>query len=158
LEREDAELGGRMAAGLWTFWYRRGYVREGRAALDAVLALPTSPRLAGVRVQMLRGNTLLAQHHGDYSAACRDAEQGEKFAREQGVSRNLGEILSAVGCVCRLQEDWDAARKALEESVALARDTGNVYGEGVSLHHIGLLALESAHDSATAWSLNQHSL
>jgi non-specific serine/threonine protein kinase len=158
LEREDAELSGRMAAGLWTFWYRRGYVREGRAALDAVLALPATPRLASVRVQMLRGNTHLAQHHGDYSAARRYAQQGEKIAREQGVLRNLGEILQALGFVCRLQEDWDAARKALEESVALARESGNVYGEAVSLHHVGLLALESAHDSATAWSLNQHSL
>jgi tetratricopeptide (TPR) repeat protein len=158
LEREDAELIGRLAAGLWAFWYRRGYVREGRAALDAALALPTTSGLAGVRVQMLQGNTLLAQYHGDYSAARRYAEQGERIARDQGDARSLGEMLSAVGFVCRVQEDWDAARKAFGESLAVAREVGNVFGEAAALHHLGLLALESAHDNATAWSLNQQSL
>lgn len=158
LESQDAELCGRLAASLWAFWYRRGHVREGRAQLGAALALSAVDAEASIRIHMLQGSALLAQHEGDYAAARAYAEQGVAIARERGDPREMCEILGALGFVSRVQGDWEPARHALEESLALARDCGNVFSEAATMHHLGLLALEADQDSTRAWSFNQASL
>ncbi|MDP9273954.1 MAG: hypothetical protein M3O93_10605, partial [Chloroflexota bacterium] len=68
LEAGDAETGLRLAAALWRFWQQRGYLREGRSWLDAVLALDPgtvsqarakayiAPRRTGVLALRCRGD------------------------------------------------------------------------------------------------------
>ena len=52
VDRRYAEAGLRLAAALWRFWFQRGYLREGRAWLQALLALePDSPSPARARGQ-----------------------------------------------------------------------------------------------------------
>lgn len=158
IEREDTELSGRLAASLGLFWYRRGYIRVGREMLDAALALPAGPDQSDVRVEMLQGSGLLALHHGDYAAARHDAEEGVAIARQLGDPRRLVDLLGVLGFVARVQEDWDPARRALEECLTLARTRGHTFGAAMSLHHLGLIALEAEQDCAAAWSLSQQSL
>ncbi|HEY1294875.1 MAG TPA: hypothetical protein VGJ60_17485 [Chloroflexota bacterium] len=99
-------------------------------------------------MQLLQGNALLAQHYGDYAAARVYAEQGATIAPAHGDARSLCEILTAVGFVCRVQSDWETARRALEESAVVARESGNVFAEAASLLHLGMVALDGAHDGA----------
>ena len=128
--------------------------------LDAALALalPAGPLQSAVRVAMLQGGGLLALHHGDFGAARRYAEQGVSIAREMDDSTSLVDILGVLGFVTRVQEDWAAARDALQECLRLAREIGHTRNEGIALHHLGLLALEADHDFAAAWSLSNQSV
>src|SRR5205814_7813997 len=50
-ENEDAEIGMRLGAALWRFWYVRGYYSEGREQLAAMLSIPGvgAVRLSGGR-------------------------------------------------------------------------------------------------------------
>lgn len=158
IERNDAELSGRLAASLWPFWYHRGHIREGRALLDAALALPVGPDHVAIRVDMLQGSSLLALRHGDFAAARSFAEEGVRIAREHGDRTSLREILSVLGFVARVQGDATPARRVLQECLALAHDTGHPFSAAVSLHHLGLLALEVGRDYAEAWSLSEQGL
>jgi tetratricopeptide (TPR) repeat protein len=107
---------------------------------------------------MLQGRASLALHHGDYSEARRDAENGVSIARQSGESNNLVEILALLGFVARVQEDWIAARLALNECLVVSRELGHTRTEAISLHHLGLLALEAQQDYAAAWLLSEQSL
>ncbi len=158
IEHKDPELSGRLAASLSFFWYHHGHIREGRALLDAALALPASAGQSGARVAMLQGSGLLALHHGDFDTARRYAETGVAIAREMGNSTSLADILSVLGFVARVQEDWITARNALQECLITAREIGHRRNEGIALHHLGLLALEAEQDYAAAWSLSDQSL
>ena len=60
LERGKAELGMRLGAALWRFWYIRGYLSEGIRCMERVLA-SGDPEASPVRVKALEGMGWLTQ-------------------------------------------------------------------------------------------------
>jgi predicted ATPase len=70
LRREDAEIALRLTGALHNYWYRRGYLLEGRRWAELALALPgsTMPRL---REKALGAAGELALESGDLTAARR---------------------------------------------------------------------------------------
>jgi predicted ATPase len=158
IERNNAECAGGLAASLWLFWYHRGHLREGRALLDAVLAMSDGPGRATIRVDMLKGNALLALGRGEFAAARGYAEEGVRVARQHGDRTCLMEILGTLGFAARAQGDPALARESLQESLGLARHLDHTHGAARSLHHLGLLALEAERDHTAAWSLSEQSL
>jgi non-specific serine/threonine protein kinase len=157
IEHQDGELGLRLAASLSYFWYFRGHHTEGRALRAAVLALPTGPELATLRVAAIQGEGLVALVQGDYSAARAIVEEGVEIGRS-GERALLPPVLATLGFVARVQEDYEVGRAALVEAIQVAREVGDTFYTGMALHHLGLLTLEADRDLARAWALNQESL
>jgi non-specific serine/threonine protein kinase len=158
IERQDAEMGMRLAASLHYFWYFRGHYSEGRALRTAVLALPSAPDLGALRAELLYGSGMLALHQGDYARARSFLEEGLAIARQVDDQHLLAPTLATLGFVTRVLGDYAAARPALEEALTLARAAGDDFHTAMALHHLGLLALEADRDTDASWSLNQQSL
>jgi len=158
IERGQAELGLRMAAGLAYFWYFRGHYSEGRSLRAAVLGLPSGPATDALRSEVLQGGGMLALHQGDYPTARGFVEESVSLARRVGDRRLLAAALAIMGFVTRVQCDYATAQVVLEEGRDLARAAGDSFHAAMAVHHLGLLALEGDRDAEAAWTLNEESL
>ncbi len=146
-DTRNAEMGLRLAAALWTFWYIRGYVPEGRKHLTALLAVPEAASLHATRAEALLGIGQLARTQGDYAAARMALEKSLALYRALGDQRGTAHALLWTGFVARVQEEYGAAHAFLNEGLALARATGETAVIAATLHHLGMLA----EDDQVAW-------
>jgi predicted ATPase/class 3 adenylate cyclase len=149
VEAPESEIGLRTAAALWRFWQLRGPIREGRNALDRLLALGgASP---AVRAKALGAAGSLAWWGGDYRATQLHFEEALPLVRESGDRQgevdalyNLGfvTVWSGAGdAVDRARAEGrfahaDAAESLFRQSLALAEELG--YRKGVAKAHRGL--------------------
>jgi non-specific serine/threonine protein kinase len=132
IERHEAGLGLRVMQGVGRPWYERGYIGEGSARMNELLALSAAPEqeaaLAPLRLRALFGASLFAAAQGDYARA-------EELANESlTLSRRLGErgveaaALYAVGDALRTRGDDAGAERHFEESLTLCRELGDHAG------------------------------
>jgi predicted ATPase/DNA-binding XRE family transcriptional regulator len=138
--RADVELGLRLGAALGGFWLERGYLREGRAWLEALVALGVGQATGEVeRVQGVEAVKVVQRRAGMAAAHAWVWVIG--FA---GVlARNLGEDAQAVAM-------W-------EESVVAARALGDAVAVALALHLLGLAALKAG-DTERGLVLSEESL
>src|SRR5919199_779394 len=120
----DIERGLRLATALWTFWYIRGYVTEGRAHLTDLLALAEAPTLRAARAAALVGAAQLARTQGDYAGAKGVLEESLALYRQLGLQRNIALVVLTLGEVAQGQGDYAAARELLHESLATMAAAG----------------------------------
>jgi predicted ATPase/DNA-binding CsgD family transcriptional regulator len=144
LERGDLVVGLRLAASLRRFWWRRGYLTEGRRWLAELLARtdhdPTvsdAPEWATA----LGAAGYLAWAQADYSAALAShraaLERWVQLQQPRGIAAAQG-FLATTLC---WQGDLRAARPLLEQALAGWRALGNAVGAGNALFQLGLVAL-----------------
>jgi predicted ATPase/class 3 adenylate cyclase len=158
IEREDAEVGIRLARGLAVFWETRGHYSEDRSFHESILALPAGPELDGLRAELFQHHARVAQQQGDSPVARAFAEEALAIARRVGDRAVLVYTLNTLGFVMRVQGEYATARPALEECLALARESGRIGSTATALLHLGLLTWEADRDGDTAWSLYEQSL
>jgi non-specific serine/threonine protein kinase len=144
LEGGDLLVGLRLAAALRRFWWRRGYLSEGRRWLVDLLARadqdPTV-RAASEWATALGAAGYLAWAQGDYAAALiyhrRALERWQELEEPHGLAASrgfLGTTLSWMG-------DLPEARVQLEQALAGWRRLGHAVGTGHALFQLGLVAL-----------------
>ena len=133
---ESAETGLRLAAALRPFWRFRGRHREGRAWLEAALALPGEAARTPTRAEALCAAGSLAAVLGDGAAAHARLEASVALWRELGDARGLGRALAQLA-FATAPRDAPAARALVEEAVALARAAGDRPGLAVALRFLG---------------------
>src|SRR5262249_18026254 len=76
LDRPEAlEAGMRLVGALGFYWLQSGYIREGRVALDAMLARTTAADRSHARGKVLHGAALLAWKHAEREVGVRFAEE-----------------------------------------------------------------------------------
>jgi predicted ATPase/DNA-binding XRE family transcriptional regulator len=155
-ERGDGPLVLQLTAALWRFWYLRGYLSEGRAWLEAALALGGEERVA-TRATACHGAGVLAWAQGDHARAAERAEQALALWRTLGDRAGSARALNLLGLIAIDQEDWDRAAQALGESLALRRDLQDQWGTATSLHNLGTVA-RGRGDHARATALYAESL
>ena len=56
IEHQNAEMGLRLASALWSFWYVRGHVTEGRTLLAVLLTDPEAASVTAPRAEALAGS------------------------------------------------------------------------------------------------------
>jgi predicted ATPase/DNA-binding CsgD family transcriptional regulator len=135
-QQHEADLGLRLATAVSHLWFYRGYLAEGRAWLEQMLALgEESP--ASLRSAALAWSGHLARRQGDYAAARHAFEQSLPLARVLEDRHQIAEILSNLGLVAHSQGDYRAARPLLEESIALGRQGGDPRGLAFALGRLG---------------------
>ena len=100
VDRGEAELALRIGSALSLFWYRQGWLTEGRKWLDRALALPSSSLAAPVlRLQALLGHGTLVWSHGDYETAERIATESYTMAIHLDHKHSISEALHLLGMV-----------------------------------------------------------
>jgi non-specific serine/threonine protein kinase len=154
-EEGDVQAGLRLAAALWQFWYRRGYLSEGRRWLEATLHR-SAQHARGEAVQdrvFVRahiGAGHLAGQQADYERATVLFQTALARARELGDAQGMAEALHNLGVVASHGGDTGAARQMCEEALALRRASGDRHGIVKSLTTLGLIAHQGGEEGASA--------
>jgi len=146
----------RLVAGLWRLWWIRGPIREGRVALDAVLAR-TADTLSADRAIALRAASHLAMEQDDLAHGKALADAAVDLARRVGDGAALGDVLMTQGLCAQGRGDIEPARLIYEESLALARGLGRLHRVGVITRHLGHIARQQG-DGERAGALIQESI
>jgi len=152
LEGGDLLVGLRLAAALRRFWWRRGYLSEGRRWLGDLLARADRDSTIGATPEWataLGAAGYLAWAQSDYEVALayhlRAIERWEQLGEPRGLAASrgfLGTTLSWMG-------DLPAARVQLEEALSGWRRLAHTVGTGNALNQLGLVALfEQRNDDA----------
>ncbi len=137
---ESADRAGdllRLAAALGHFWLRRGYLSEGRQRIEAALA---TVEAAGVGDTPARARALftagkLAEHRGDYPAACAYFADCIPLCRRLGVRDVLASALVWTACVCA-NAGLDTSR-LLAESLAIYEELNDQMGMAKVFNSMG---------------------
>jgi predicted ATPase/class 3 adenylate cyclase len=144
-EQGEVELGLRLAAAAWRFWFVRGYFGEGRAWLEGLLTAAANSQAehaapAEARARALTAIGTLAEWQGDYGPATRWLEQGVSDAREEGDLRTLALALNSLGAVAAHQLEIETATACYVESVEVARQAGDQWGVVRAQSNLGFMA------------------
>lgn len=140
-EEHDAGAGLQLGVRLWPFWASRGYLTEGRAHLDTILALPGAQQPTLERGQALAGAAMLAQRQDDFQAATELSEQALAIFDSLGEARGRAVALICLGTVAIKQGEYARAAPFFEQSLALARETGDDQSVTVSIRSLALVEL-----------------
>jgi predicted ATPase/class 3 adenylate cyclase len=152
-----AETGLRLAGALYRFWWRRGYLSEGRARLQGALEWSTrdgTPEALGIRrarAKALNGAAVLARAQGDSAAARSLFEESLAILQELGDRWGIANALHNLASVAQAQDDYSRAAELVAESVALWRELGDRWGLATALSVWGHLArAQGDYDRAAA--------
>jgi tetratricopeptide (TPR) repeat protein len=141
-------MGLRLAVALWQFWYRRGYLTEGREWLAQALAAATVAD-AELYAALHHGAGVLAWNQGDYVAAHEHYEESLALRRQMGDEQGMAALLNNLGNLALDQGQYTQARAYLEESVEIKRRLGHRVGIATSLANLGVVAYEQGdHEAA----------
>jgi predicted ATPase len=128
-----------IAAPLWRYWQMRGYLREGRAALDAILARLPADDLAA-RVCVLGAIGGVAYWQRDLPAGEATYAEAARLAERTGDRRALAEALYNLSFAVWHQGRLDEAAGVAERSRRLFEELGDDAGTARVLWLRGILA------------------
>jgi predicted ATPase/DNA-binding CsgD family transcriptional regulator/DNA-binding XRE family transcriptional regulator len=157
VQRGEAELGMRLAAGLWVLWGFRGSWSEGRDWIARLLALPEATRGRAARADVLGAAGQMALQQGEFATAQRLLVEALHLQRQVGDARGLAMTATHAGLAARARGEFALARELHEEAVAVARTCGNRRFEAVSLAAVAHTVYLHG-DFALARSLAEESL
>ncbi|HZS00248.1 MAG TPA: tetratricopeptide repeat protein [Chloroflexota bacterium] len=144
----DDDTAVRLAGALWPFWYVRGYLSEGRAALNEALARGR-PGTAAARA--LNGAAILNWFQGDQGRAVAYVQESLALARASGDQRGLAFSLAIMGEMALFQDGPERGTPLLEESARLFRALGDRWGVALASLFLGQAALrQDDHERAEA--------
>jgi predicted ATPase/DNA-binding SARP family transcriptional activator len=146
----------RLAAALGRFRYVRGYLTEGRLALETALAR-TQAELPDLRAKACRVASALAVLQGDYLGARRLAEEGLTLYRAADDAAGIARSLSNLGAILVADGELASAAGVLDEAVVRARALDDRRLCALALNNRGDLALTEG-DWSTAATLFEESL
>ncbi|MCW2931886.1 MAG: gvpC [Actinomycetia bacterium] len=136
-----AELGARMAALMWPFWYRRGDYHEARAWLErAAETVLREPVAATVMAAVLTGAGVLAFLQCDYAVATERLTKARAVYEEEGDQVGLATTLQRLGSIAREEGRYDDARRLHEESLAIWEDLADPAGIAASQDYLAFTA------------------
>ena len=135
------EIGLRLAAALWVFWWKHGYFSEGRVWLGSALAQADARTPAAARAKALHGAGSLALAQHDFDAAGSLLEAGLALYQELGDKRGCAWAISELGHLALYQGEDERAAKRYAESLALSRELDDTYNSAWALNHLGNVAL-----------------
>jgi len=132
----DAQRAESLGAAFWRFWQMRGHLREGRARMEAILALPSEP--TENRARALEAAAGIAYWQADLMTSQRWYDENLVIVRTTGDRRKLADALynssfpKLVG-----KSDMASALGQAEEALAVFRELGDAPGAARSQWAIG---------------------
>lgn len=130
----------RMAGALWFFWFKRGYMTEGRRWLDAALdAAPDDPAWQAARATALYGGGALAYHQGEYATSRGLLNAALSIRRALADRAGEASTLSMLGNLSWDESALDDAQAHYEEAIAIAEELGDQKLAASALNNLGSL-------------------
>ena len=124
VEHDPVDLGLRVPESLWRFWELRGHYTEARGWLEQAVA-SSAEAPSKLRALALDGLGNIAWRQGDLVTATRALEESlAHLASDRRAALDRG-TLSNLGTVMELRGDLDRAQALQEESLEIARETGD---------------------------------
>jgi tetratricopeptide (TPR) repeat protein len=133
----------RLASALGYFWEMRGYFREGRERLSAVLGMEFAQARTAERADLLARAAELAYRQSDYAATVELAEESLGICREVGDKQGVASMLIKLGNAAIEAGDDAAAVAYLEEALAIWRELTDPYGIARALISLAWAALKT---------------
>ena len=131
-----------LAAGMWRYWWVRGYLAEGRSILESALQR-RGLVLTEAGIRTARGAASLAWSTGDTARAEALAGNALAAAMEAGIVIEQVAAHNVLGVIATAQGDHRDGERHLLEAVRLAEGSGNL-----ELAHTSQLNLGIAYQGA----------
>jgi DNA-binding CsgD family transcriptional regulator len=139
--RGGVDLGARMAALMWPFWYRRGDYHEARAWLErAAEIVLREPVAAQVMAAVLTGAGVLAFLQCDYAVAAERLTKARAVYEEEGDQVGLATTLQRLGSIAREEGRYADARTLHEESMVIWEGLADPAGVAASQDYLAFTA------------------
>ncbi|MFO7742680.1 MAG: BTAD domain-containing putative transcriptional regulator [Anaerolineae bacterium] len=130
----------RFAAALGIFWRKRGYLSEGRAWLERLLAHGKNAAPQS-RARALAPASWLARDLGEYRLAAELQEEALELLRAAGDKRRMIDVLIEGGLLAVYENDPQRAFACFEECLALSDELGYPWGRAMALVNLAHAAL-----------------
>ena len=137
VEHDPADLGLRVPESLWRFWELRGHYTEARGWLEQAVA-SSAEAPSKLRALALDGLGNIAWRQGDLVTATRALEESPGIWRATGERRSIG-ARSPIWGLMELRGDLDRAQALQEESLEIARETGDPLRIATALNNLALV-------------------
>ncbi len=148
-DRERAAIGLRLVQALALFWYRHGYITEGRRWLQRAIDLTAEDGGAPL-AQLAHWLGVLLQQQSEPRAALRLLERSLAIWRDLGDRNQQARELNSLGITYHHLDDFDTARSLLEQSAAISREVGSDMRLAAALTNLGQLEADAGNfDRAT---------
>jgi predicted ATPase/DNA-binding CsgD family transcriptional regulator len=135
----DWELALRLGGALRRFWQVRGYLSEGRAFLEKVLAGSVGIVSAGhVKALIAMGHVAVLQD--DYDRVDAVCQESLPLCQQLGDTWNTARTLYLLGWIAWLKGDLAPARALMEQTLALFRQVDDKSFIAWSLMYLGMIA------------------
>jgi predicted ATPase/class 3 adenylate cyclase len=135
-DRERAATGLRLVQALAYFWYRHGYVTEGRRWLERAIELTAEDGGAPL-ARAAHWLGVLLQQQGEPQAALPFLERSLAIWRDLDDRDEQARELNSLGITHRFLGDPDTARALLEDSAAISREIGSNFRLAAALTNLG---------------------
>ncbi|HET6276002.1 MAG TPA: tetratricopeptide repeat protein [Candidatus Cybelea sp.] len=156
----EAEIGFRLLAELWRFWWLQGYLNEGTAWIRRFLALRSgtpAPVPDALYAKVLRGYVVLLSALGSFDEAVASCEEAIALQRRIGDEPGLAASLTSLGVARQFRGEYDGAEAAHMEGLAIRRRIGDESGVATSLSNLSAVAY-SKNDLSRAEELGGESV
>ncbi len=140
LDTADSSSALRLVVGVRIFWLGRGYLAEGRQALESAIAA-TGNVPSELRANALNMAGILAGEQGEFDAARVSFEAALEDAHAVGSTRTISRALSNLGNLAFFSGDLDTARDLYKESIEYFASIGDIRGQALAKENVGLMAL-----------------
>jgi predicted ATPase/DNA-binding SARP family transcriptional activator len=140
LETGESETALRLVAGLWRFWLLRGYLSEGRSALEDAIAAADDRDTAALG-KAFKAAGVLAGEQGDFASAEGHFERTVEVARNVGDASLAARAMANLGVIALSEGDEERARALYEEATAIHRELGDRHSLSVGTQNLGHIAL-----------------
>ena len=148
-DRERSAIGLRLVQALALFWYRHGYLAEGRRWLQQAIDLTAEDGGAPL-AQLAHWLGVVLEQQGEPQAALALLERSLAIWRDLGDRDQQARELNSLGITHHHLDDFDTARSLLEESAAIARELGSDVRLAAALTNLGQLESDAGNfDRAT---------
>lgn len=120
LDQGQVNVALRIGGGIWRFWWRSGFAREGLRWLYQALNHPSADPTSRLRVDGLRAAGVLAWAMTDYPQAHRWLAEGLTLARHFADQQSEAAIHTMLGIVTRAEGHFALAREHFAQSQELS--------------------------------------
>ena len=150
------QVGHRLVASLWRWWYGTGRLVEGRRWVSVALAAPGSVE-PGLRARLLYVSAMLASENGDYLTAGAHGAAARTAFEAIGDHRGSARASTVLGNIAKYHGDFAVARAHLDRAVASHRAAGEDRGMAVALQNLASFILDTG-DLAAGREVMEESL
>ncbi len=151
----DPFIAVKMAVALQGFWILRGYASEGRAVVQAALALPAVHASEMAQAHALYVGAVLAGYQGDHAQARQMLQTCLELRRRLGKPVEIAATLSTLSMALRHGGDVEGAAGCEREALQIFRSLGDRIGEAIGLQHLGECAMALGDDAQARVELEQ---